>query len=412
VLGDVFDDLTSLVDKSLVLQKQGRGGAPRFGMLETVREFAAEQLAVSGEEATLRDRHAAWVLDLAPRNMGRSILSSTSHTMAHLTEDHANLRTALEWLERTGRSNDLLRLTGALASFWYVSGLVREGQRWLTRAYALAPAASPALRVPVLEAMGHNAHFLGDDDGAAGWLTQAAELARRAGDAEAEADGYYMMGIITEDGGDHDRAETMFREALERYERDGNGVACTATVYHLGIQAFGRGEVDGAIGLWHEAAAMAQGQGNAIVVAWTLEYRGLAAAGRGDLGEAAATLGAASSLALGTDDLHRHHRDLLLAAVAVLAANQGMAMESVRLLGAAQAEQVMTGFRFHLPESRVIEDTDARARVTLGEIDYTRGLSEGRVLGRGELLAEIERILARARTASGEPPDNPARRDA
>ena len=62
---DPFEGVASLLDKSLLRQEAGPGGEPRFSMLETVREFALEQLAASGEEAAIRERHAAWCLALA-----------------------------------------------------------------------------------------------------------------------------------------------------------------------------------------------------------------------------------------------------------------------------------------------------------------------------------------------------------
>jgi predicted ATPase len=61
----VLDGLTALTDKSLLRQDQGTDGAPRFVMLETIHEYALEQLAASGEDVLLRQRHAAYYLALA-----------------------------------------------------------------------------------------------------------------------------------------------------------------------------------------------------------------------------------------------------------------------------------------------------------------------------------------------------------
>ena len=62
-LGESFEALASLVDKSLVRQRDGAEGEPRFGLLETIREYALERLEHSGELDELRRRHA----DALPR---------------------------------------------------------------------------------------------------------------------------------------------------------------------------------------------------------------------------------------------------------------------------------------------------------------------------------------------------------
>ena len=62
---DLFEVVASLADKSVLRQEAGPGGEPRFFMLETVREFALEQLGASGEERAIRERHANWCLALA-----------------------------------------------------------------------------------------------------------------------------------------------------------------------------------------------------------------------------------------------------------------------------------------------------------------------------------------------------------
>ncbi len=64
---DVLDGVASLVEQSLLREEDGPGGEPRYLMLETVREFGLEQLAAAGEEAAIRDRHAAWCLGFADR---------------------------------------------------------------------------------------------------------------------------------------------------------------------------------------------------------------------------------------------------------------------------------------------------------------------------------------------------------
>ncbi|MBA3337970.1 MAG: TIR domain-containing protein, partial [Chloroflexia bacterium] len=387
----VFDGLASLVDKSLVRLDHG-GAEPRFGMLETIREFAVERLAASGDEDAARDRHAAWVLDLAARNLGELRDGPNSPLLHLFAGEHAILRAALSWLERTARGDDLLRLTRALYGFWYFFGFLREGLDGLARALALATAAADALRAPALLQSGLFAHFLGEVDAAERWLTEGAELARRLRDPELEAESLLNMGILAEDRGEHDRAETLFREVLEWYQATGWHWSRASTIYHLGIQAFARGESSAAVAMWEEAATIGRERGYDNVVAWSLNSFGLAAADRGEAREAATAL--RQSLAIGKSPQHRHDRAALLGSVAVLAASRGMPEAAVRLLGAIQAEQVATGQRFTYPERQVFERTEERLRAALGEVDYARALAEGRVFKPDALWAEVEVVLA------------------
>jgi predicted ATPase len=103
-------------------------------MLATIREYACEQLDVSGETERIRRAHALYYLGLAetaePRNQGpRHALSLLS-----LEAEHANLRMALGWtLEQPERAVLGARLAAALGWFWTMRAHFSEGGRWLDR---------------------------------------------------------------------------------------------------------------------------------------------------------------------------------------------------------------------------------------------------------------------------------------
>ena len=96
----VLDGLASLVDKSLVVQEAGVDSAPRFRMLETIRAFAWERLATSGEEDALRRRHATYFL--ATVEATGALLFATERTRARTAAEHDNIQAALQWLVRNG----------------------------------------------------------------------------------------------------------------------------------------------------------------------------------------------------------------------------------------------------------------------------------------------------------------------
>ena len=117
---DAEDTLSSLVDKSL-LEVHG----DRFRMLETIRAYAGERLAESGELAALSRAHAEFFLDLARTADPYLRRAEQLAWLARLTAEHANLHAALRWA--VGEDTDLaLRLVGALSSYWRLRGVLSE----------------------------------------------------------------------------------------------------------------------------------------------------------------------------------------------------------------------------------------------------------------------------------------------
>ena len=153
--------MASLVEQSLLREEDGPGNEPRYLMLETVREFGLEQLAAAGEEATTRDRHAAWCLAFAGQAPAASARLSAPTSFDRLEAEHPNLRAALAWLDQTGRLGQLLPLADQLGWFWDLAGHYREGLAWLERALAVSDEDTPArVRCEALCRVGHLAQTL------------------------------------------------------------------------------------------------------------------------------------------------------------------------------------------------------------------------------------------------------------
>ena len=85
------------MDKSLLQEVEGANGEPRFVMLETLREFGLEQLEASGEQDTIRRRHANFFLALAEQAEARLESAEQVEWMNRMEQEHDNLRAALEW---------------------------------------------------------------------------------------------------------------------------------------------------------------------------------------------------------------------------------------------------------------------------------------------------------------------------
>lgn len=161
VAGNItLDLLTSLVDRSLLLQTSASGDEPRFTMLETIREFGLDQLQAQGEGESAQQRHAEYFLALAEdaaRNLrGREQIAQ----LARLEMERDNVRAALAWsLAAPERADIALRLVEALHWFWFLRDHCSEGRRWLAGALSLAgsgtstPARARALAADALLAI-------------------------------------------------------------------------------------------------------------------------------------------------------------------------------------------------------------------------------------------------------------------
>jgi predicted ATPase len=240
---EIVDLLARLVEKSLVVPVDSRPHR-RYRLLETVRMYARDRLAESGEESTLADRQAGWGLDLAERK----------RDLPELDQERANLLAALDTL-LARRPEDALRLCVALWTFWlrridlteayrrFEAALAAAPERTALRAEALvavaalearggAPAPSVtharesldiAAEIGDLEAEWRALHFLGgfgvtyDVGGAFDWLERALALARREGFAAAEAVGIYALGAAHWFTGDPETAETRVAESIEAF---------------------------------------------------------------------------------------------------------------------------------------------------------------------------------------------------
>ena len=133
---EIFDVMSSLVDKSLVQQTEQGDDEPRFGMLETIREYCLERLGDSGEEQATRRAHAAYCLVLAEE--GNPDLAETERAawLARCDIEHDNFRAALDWLIQSSDVEWSFRLCVALFRFWEMREHLAEGRARLESASA------------------------------------------------------------------------------------------------------------------------------------------------------------------------------------------------------------------------------------------------------------------------------------
>uniref|UniRef100_UPI00278C3680 AfsR/SARP family transcriptional regulator n=1 Tax=Nocardiopsis sp. CC223A TaxID=3044051 RepID=UPI00278C3680 len=142
---DVAGILAGLVDRSLVAV--GQEGT-RYRLLETIRAYAAEQLAAAGEEDGVRHRYARHIADGSGR--GEAADFTLDPHQADADRQEADVRAAIEWAADHGHADIALRIAAYHGWFWYLRGRYREGYRLLSRALAAEGAGAPADRAEAL----------------------------------------------------------------------------------------------------------------------------------------------------------------------------------------------------------------------------------------------------------------------
>jgi len=173
---DVLEGLASLVDKSLVQSEQDGEGGHRFRLLESVRDFALEQVTGFGEGQAVGRAHARYFLELAERAAPELVGPGQRVWFLRLEHEHDNLRAALRWLWDHGENEQALRLAAALGYFWEVRGYLREGMTALDEALARVPGADPRLRAKALSLLGSILIWQGESERSRAVLDEALAL--------------------------------------------------------------------------------------------------------------------------------------------------------------------------------------------------------------------------------------------
>ncbi len=265
----------------------------RFRMLETLREYAAEQLTAE-ESADLRQRHAAHFLALAEEAALELRGAEQARWLERLDAEQANLRAALAscLAEEVG-----LRLCAALWRFWSIRGHADEGRRAVEQALARAPAEHPELgssaaRARCLDAAGALAHDQGDYAAAAARHEESLSLWRRMeGSPEAReglATALNNLANACFDQGDLERAAGAYGEALALYRALEDLPGAAAVLSNLGALAEERGDAAGATGYLAESLKLNRALGSRYGAAIALENLGNVERRRGQADRAAA----------------------------------------------------------------------------------------------------------------------------
>jgi DNA-binding CsgD family transcriptional regulator/Tfp pilus assembly protein PilF len=380
------------VDKSLVrpLPATASETVPRFGMLETIREFALEQLATCGEEKASRVAHARYCTHLVETL--RRAAGAQKGALDQLQTEHANVRATLEWLDDKGPVVDFVHLAALLPGFWSRGGHLREGRVWLERAVAKAEVAAADDRARVQIGLGLMLTWQGELEAAEPLFAAGIPLLRASGHTLDTATALNWYGSLAIFRGDHARAEVILNDALGFAEAAGDqpgAINCTASALgNLGLASLGRGDFDLAETRLAEALRLRDAHGFDLAAAVSVEGLAAVAYARGDFQLALQRY--RESLTRFGDRGELNHVASALAGVACSAAALGHAAAAARLFGAVQAVLERAGMRAFEPVWQAnVDRLRAAVQGTLGDEAFASAWAEGCTLSWSELIDAV-----------------------
>lgn len=362
-----LDTLASLLDKSLLRRRTGRLGEERYWMLETIREFALEQLDASGEGDALRRRHAEYFFELGESaNLYAECERPERPEIVRAEQD--NFRAAIDWaLEKDPEL--ALRLTTVLEQFWVMNDPF-EGVRRLQAVLDLGPDVPPVLRARALRVYGEAAWVAGDYDIGTRYQDESLSIFQALGDDLGVAIALHRLAVSALMDNDLDRGRQLLDECLE-LEPTPKVVA--DAVEKLAWLEHSSGNKERALELWEESAV----QCHEVGFTW-MEAHALA-----NVADVADELGrtelawqrAREGLALSRQCSDRQMILFGVARVARLAATGGQHERAGRLWGAIETEES----RGQIGQWERVRDERA-AVIVSDSPEFERGRSAGRLL--------------------------------
>ena len=374
---DVCEQLTSLVDKSLIATDE-HAGATRYRMLETVRQYALDRLRDSGEEAQWRGVHLACFVALGEEFLEAQDGSKLQTWFARIAGEHDNLRAALAWSVQSSPLEGL-RLAAALGFFWRMRGHLTEGREWLARLLDAAPIdRQPRWRARGLYAAAVLATMQGDYASGKRLLQERLTLSRRLDEPSKPARALCALAYIAIEQGDYPEAEALSREAVGSSQATDDRLALCSSLGHLAIALHRQDQRAAARELYEQALVAARELGTPSYIGESLKEIGWAECdeGRFDLALKHVTEGLTILHGLGCAPSVIES----LEGLGGLAAATASPRRAARLWGAADALRQEMGCARSAYQSIAYERQVGPVRAILTAEAFARAWYEGRAM--------------------------------
>jgi len=366
-----LETLASLVDKSLVRERDGR-----FSMLETIREYALERLTERGEADDTRSRHAAHFLGGAEVNRGELFDDLSRDQVDWFERENDNIRAALDWLHEQEAEPEL-RLVVACAEFWERGGYWTEGRQRLEAALERVGEAPALLRARALRCCSALVWHQGDYVRGKKLAEAAVALHRDLGTSGPEpATAYITLAICEQKLGNRERALEIYEGARAA----GNEHSFALILNNLGNLALEEGDLTRARTCFEESAAINRRLRQKYPLANNLVDLGFVALADARVEEAAEAF--RESLGICRAERFADLLVWLVEGLAAVALERGAQIEATCLLAATPRlrAELAFGADFYPIGEEVRGRTLDAARAKLGEAAFAAAWAEGETL--------------------------------
>lgn len=378
--------LESLVNKNLLVQHGGSAEDYRFGMLETIHEYARERLAQGKEEEECRRRHTEYFTRLAERAEPNLRGPEQGYWFGRLEADYENIRSAMAWALGGGDRDLGLRLVAAMRDYWYYQGPSMDGLRWIELALENLEKASPVLRANVQMCAGHSLLHHGKSVRGGALLTESLAIYRDLGDQRNTAWALSLLSFSSVGQAErYEEALALCDEGLSLFKKldDEAGLAQALTI--KGELARGRGDLDLAEEAYKEALELSLETGDRRRQSIQYANLGMVEQSRGNFVEAEAYL--QECLRLAWEIRFIHLVAFVLAALAGPFGKRGNPGKAATLLGASSALLDRSGTVTEAVDQPVIEHYTAVVKDLLGEESFESAYLEGRAMNVTDAVA-------------------------
>jgi predicted ATPase/class 3 adenylate cyclase len=380
---DPLDAVAELHDANLITLSDGPDGT-RVRLLETIRQYAADELDASGEDAEVRDSHARYFADLAA-HLEHVKRTTSDYPLEHAEAELDNFRTALAW----SVDHDVptgLQLCESLGWVWMLGGYLAESRSWHEQLVAAAGTTSSPALAACLRGLSNLLLIQGEPERAHEVANRSLEMSRELGDEAGVAFGLTVLGSVQRQRGEVETARFTLIEAVDRHRKLDDPWRLARVLSHLGGIEEDLGNFDRAEQLLREALRITETLGDAHEVAvqgQNLAYL-LTLAGQLDEAGALAQELVPTVVALGSPSLTMAFSNTAMN----LLLRRGDPVGAAELFGAEEA----MGERLEIPNPYLQEEL-AEALELVGDslprADWERHRQEGRAARVEDLLERL-----------------------
>jgi predicted ATPase/class 3 adenylate cyclase len=396
--GEVIQLLAELVDQNLVVTREDADGDVRYEMLETIRAFAAEQLAATDDRTELGRRHARTYLALAEASAPGIRRRNRLTTLRRIAPERDNFRAAAQWPIDNDDADTALRLATALVELrgappWGVGAGLAEARTTILAALAVPGADVPTpARMRALQAAGTAFYYVGDNERASRFYGEQLEVAEEIGDRQGVADALFNL-AWTRDLSKPVEPDLSFERVSDAYRAVGDERGLARVLFIRGQVLFRTRQLESAIQVLLDALERYRELDDVPYLSMTT----------GTLGQAYLLLGDHdAAIHWFVDGVFRISREigdevaitLTLPFAAMAAIERGRPEVGTMIMGAHEALSRTYGVRPPAALELIFGERDPleRARAILGRADFEAALERGRRMRLEEVIGLVDRL--------------------